>query len=172
VHDVGPGHVLEELAADMAGRAVARRSVGELARIALRVLDQGSNVGERRLGRRGEKHVSSGDQRDGLQVAFDVVRQLLHHVARDRQRADRPHADCVAVGRALRHGVDADGQGAARAVVDDYGLAELLRHLRRHQPRDVVGRAAGRLRHDEAQRPLRVPVSNLSCRCRREEKEP
>ena len=40
VHDLGAGHELEQLAADVAGRAVARRRIGELAGIGLGVRDQ------------------------------------------------------------------------------------------------------------------------------------
>ena len=40
VHDLGAAHVFEQLAADMAGRAVAGRGVRELAGIFLRVVDQ------------------------------------------------------------------------------------------------------------------------------------
>src|SRR5687767_6182024 len=40
VDDVGPGHELEELSAQVPGGAVARRAVGELARVLLRVGDE------------------------------------------------------------------------------------------------------------------------------------
>jgi hypothetical protein len=83
-------------------------------------------------------------------------------VPRDGERADRAHADRVAVGRALCHGVDADGEGAAGAIVDYDRLAQVLRQLRRDQARDVVGGAAGRLRDDETQRPLRE-LSGRGC---------
>jgi hypothetical protein len=77
-------------------------------------------------------------------------------VARDGERADRPLPERVAVGRGLGDRVDADGERAARPVVDDYRLAQLLRQGRRDDARDVVGGAAGRLRDDQADRPLRV----------------
>jgi hypothetical protein len=60
-----------------------------------------------------------------------------------------PHADRVAVGRRLRSRLDPDRQRAAGPVLDDDLLVELLRHLRREQPHDVVGRASRGLRHDE-----------------------
>jgi len=77
-------------------------------------------------------------------------------VARDGERADRSLADGVAVGRRLRDRVDADGERAAGAVIDDDALAEDLRQLRRDQARDVVGGAARGLRNDQANRPLGV----------------
>jgi hypothetical protein len=76
-------------------------------------------------------------------------------VARDGERADRALAERVAVGRGLGDRVDADGQRAAGAVVDDDGLAELLGQRGRDDARDVVGGAARRLRNDEAKGSLR-----------------
>ena len=69
------------------------------------------------------------DQRDRLEIALDVVGQLRHHVAGDGERADRPHADGVAVGRRLRDQVEPERERAARAVVDDDRLAQLLAEL-------------------------------------------
>src|SRR5215475_3359871 len=40
VHDLGAGHELEQLAADMAGRAIAGRCVRQLAGMLLRIVDQ------------------------------------------------------------------------------------------------------------------------------------
>jgi hypothetical protein len=79
-------------------------------------------------------------------------------VPRDGERADRADADGVAVRRALRDRVDADGECPARTVVDDDRLAELLRYPGRDDARDVVGRAARGLRNDETQRPLWIPI--------------
>ena len=45
---------------------------------------------------------------------------------------------------------------AARAVVDDDRLAELRTELGGEDARDRVGRAAGRLRHDEADRMIGI----------------
>ena len=64
-------------------------------------------------------------QRDRLEIALDVVGQLRHHVAGDGERADRPHADGVAVGRRLRDQIEPERERAARAIVDDDGLAQL-----------------------------------------------
>ena len=66
------------------------------------------------------------DQRDRLEVALDVVGQLLHDVAGDGERADRPHADGVAVGRRFRDQVEPDGERAAGTIVNDDLLAQLL----------------------------------------------
>src|SRR5262245_63738442 len=45
--------------------------------------------------------MSACRQRDRLEVALDVVGQLRYHVAGDSERADRPHAERVAVGLGL-----------------------------------------------------------------------
>ena len=88
-------------------------------------------------------------QRDRLEIALDVVGQLRHHVAGDGERADRPHADGVAVGRRFRDQIEAERERAAGAVVDDDRLAKLRTDHRSQNAGDVVGGAAGRLRNDE-----------------------
>jgi hypothetical protein len=69
------------------------------------------------------------NQRDRLEVALDAIGELRHHVTGDRQRADRAQAERVAVGLGFRGQVEADGQRAARAVVDHDLLADLLGKL-------------------------------------------
>ncbi len=85
----------------------------------------------------------------------DVVRQVVDHVRRQRQRADRRHAQRVAVGRRLRGEVHADGQRAAGPVVDHDLLADGVAERSGEQARQRVGGAAGGLRHDEVDRPIR-----------------
>ena len=58
----------------------------------------------------------------------------------------------VAVGRRLGREVGADGAAGARLVVDDQRRAQLLAHLLRQGAREEVGGAAGRERHDQADR--------------------
>jgi hypothetical protein len=77
-------------------------------------------------------------------------------VAGDGERADRPHADGVAVGGGLGDEIEAEGQCAARPVVDHDGRVQDRTELRRQDARHRVGRAARRLRHDEADRPVWV----------------
>ena len=93
--------------------------------------------------------MSARHQRDRLEIALDDIRQLRHHVAGDGEGADRPHADGVTVGRRLRDQIEPERERAARAIVDDDGLAQLRADHRRQNARDVVGGAAGRLRNDE-----------------------
>ena len=92
VLDLRAGHEFEQLAADMAGRAIARRRVGELARIGLGLLDQLLHRLDVRLRRYREHQMPVHDQRDRLEILLDDIGQLRHHVAGDRHRADRPDA--------------------------------------------------------------------------------
>jgi hypothetical protein len=100
--------------------------------------------------------VPARDDRDRLQVALDVVRQLRHHVSRDRERADRSHTDRVSVGLGLGSQVEADGECPARPIIDHDLLSQFLSELGAKNARDRVGRAAGSLRDDQPDGPIRV----------------
>src|SRR6516162_11331385 len=67
-----------------------------------------------------------------------------------------PPAARVSVGLGLRGQVEADGQRAARTVVDYDLLTKLLAELGTEDARDRVGGAAGGLRDDEPDRLVRV----------------
>ena len=71
----------------------------------------------------------------------------------DREVAGGAEQDGVAVGIGLRDALGRDQAVGARAVLDDHGLAEPLRHLRRHQPRQDVDAAARRKSDDDPDRP-------------------
>ena len=58
----------------------------------------------------------------------------------------------VAVGLGPRDELGADRAARAGAVIDDELLADVLRQVDRVKPRDAIGRAAGRERHDQAHR--------------------
>jgi len=59
----------------------------------------------------------------------------------------------VAVGRGARDRLGADVAARARAVLDDHRLAELGLELRLQDAGDEVDQAAGRIRHDNGDRP-------------------
>jgi hypothetical protein len=140
----------------VARRAVAGRGVEKLARIIFREGDELRHRVERQRGRDRQKEVSARGQRDRLQVTLDVVRQLRHHMAGDGERADRPHADGVAVRFGLCGQVETDGQRATRTVVDHDLLSQLLCELGAEDARDRIGRAARSLWDDQTDRPIRV----------------
>ena len=157
VLDLRPGHELEQLAADMAGRAVARRRVGELARIGLGLLDQFLHRFDVGLRRHREHQMPMHDQRDRLEILLDNIGQLGHHVAGDRHRADRSDRQRVAVRRRLCDVVHAKRERAAGLVLDDDGrAAERRAELGGQDARHSVGRAAGGLRHDQPDRPVGI----------------
>ena len=62
----------------------------------------------------------------------------------------------VAVARRLRHHLGADDAAGAAAVVDDDLAAGDLRQLGADDARDDVDGAAGRERHDQADRPIGI----------------
>ena len=61
-----------------------------------------------------------------------------------------------AVGRRAGDTLARDVGAAAADVLDDEALAELGRELRRDLARHLVGRPAGRIGHDDGDRPARV----------------
>src|SRR5437870_2014822 len=94
--------------------------------------------------------MAARDQRNRLKVPLNIVRQLRHHVPGYGKRANRPHANGVAVGWRLRDQVEAYRQRAAGAVVDDDLLAEFLRQFGGKDAGDGVGGACRSLRNDES----------------------
>jgi len=59
----------------------------------------------------------------------------------------------------MRDDVDADGAAAARTIVDDHLLAHRLEIFLREHARNQIGTAAGRERHDQADRAFGVIVA-------------
>ena len=126
VHNVRAGHELKQLAADVPGRSVARGRVRQFSGIVLCVCDQFRHGLKRRIGRSRQQHMPARDQRDRLKVTLDVIGEPAHHVARDRQRPDRPYADGVPIRIGFRRDVEADGQRAAGPIVHDDLLTKLF----------------------------------------------
>ena len=95
------------------------------------------------------------DHGDRHEVLLGVERQRLveRHVGRDLQIVDEQR---VAVGRRARDARAGDVGAAAADVLDDEILPELGRELRRDLARDLVGRPAGRVGHDDGDRPRRI----------------
>ena len=156
VHDIGAARVFEQLAADVARRSIAGGGVEKLARVVFCVSDELRHRLERQRRRDREQEVPARDDRHRLQVALDVVRQLRHHVSRDRERADRSHADGVSVGLSLCSQVETNGERPARPIIDHDLLSQLLSELGAKNARHSVGRAAGSLRDDQPDGPIRV----------------
>jgi hypothetical protein len=155
VHDEDVGRHLQVLEGEVAGAAVARRAVVELARLRLRERDELLEVLRRQIGVDDIQARHLGKQRDRLEVLDRVVGQLFEDERVDRERADVAEHDRVLVvgTRDLGH---RDVAGAARLVVDEDALAEQLAELGGGRAGDDLRAAAGSERHDEADR-LRRP---------------
>ena len=102
-----------------------------------------------------DRHQEEGNHRqhrDRRQVLLRLVghRRVEVDVGRERARGGEP--DGVAVGRRLRHRVDADHAARAGAVLHHHRLAELVAHARRDRAQDEVRAAARREADDEADR--------------------
>src|SRR3954466_15531772 len=89
-------------------------------------------------------------------------------VVDDGLAADRADEQRVAVGRALRRRLGADGGAGAGLVFDDHRLAQAQRKLFPDRARDDIDAAPRRERRDEADRARRV----LLCESRRAEQRP
>ena len=100
------------------------------------------------------RHVAG--ERDGREILQRIVAELGLHEGIDGERAVRADEQRVAVGRRARHRFGADAAAGAAAVVDHHRLAERARDPFADQAADDVGIAAGRERHDQMDRPVRI----------------
>ena len=79
--------------------------------------------------------------------------RIERHVRGDLQVVQQQR---VAVGRAARDAAGGDGGAAAADVLDDEVLPELLGKSRRQHARELIGRAAGRVGHDDGDGAARI----------------
>jgi hypothetical protein len=96
------------------------------------------------------------DARNRGEIAPDVEAALRVHVVHDGLAADRADEEGMAVRRAARRRLGADGRARAGLVLDHDRLAQARRELLRQRAGDDVDAAARRKRHDEADRPGRI----------------
>ncbi|MNS48014.1 hypothetical protein D3C72_805710 [compost metagenome] len=140
----------------MARAAVAARTIVQLARILLRVDDQVRQrldvvlLGEFIVHHQHVRH--RRHDRHRREILDRVVRQVGEQPGVDGVRGHRAHDQRVAVGRRLGHQIGADIAARARPVLHDHGLAERTAHLFGQHAGHGVQRAAGRVRHDKADR--------------------
>jgi hypothetical protein len=157
VHDVEAGHRLEQLAGHVIGRAGAGRRVIELPGLGLRERNQLLQRSGLHVGIHDEHEIRIVDRRDRREIAHQRERLVRHQRLVDRVRV-RHQQQRVAVGGALRNDLGADDRAAAGTVFDDERLAHGLLQALREEARVDVGRAAGRERHDDLDRPRRIVV--------------
>ncbi|MPM43662.1 hypothetical protein SDC9_90339 [bioreactor metagenome] len=159
MQNVHARHGGKHFTGQMDGGAVARRCVGELARLLLGVSDDFLDRLVRALGGVHHQHVGHhGQQADGREVLHRVIAQL------GVQRLVGGHADGgdhdgVAVARLLGHIVRTDVAARAGAVFHHHGLAQHAARLVAQRAGDHVHGASGRERHNPLDRlggPVRV----------------
>ena len=149
------GQVGHDRRGDVLPRPVAGRGIGHLVRIGAREFDQvlerglrqvlACDQGVRILDRQAHRH----------EVLLRVVGKLGVKPRVERDVRQRPQQQRVAVGRRLGHRLGADQGAGAGAVLDHHRLTQQRAELVGNLSRDAVEAAAGRLRHDEFQRPVR-----------------
>jgi hypothetical protein len=127
-------------------------------------------VGTSGNARIGDQEVRNiGDQRDRGEVPRRIDGQVPEDRGVDRDRADVPEEDRVAVGRGLGGRVHGDVARCAGTILDDDRLAEDLGEPRADDPRNDVRRATGGEGNDHPDRTIRV--GRLAQRKRRKERQ-
>ena len=147
VHQLGAGHGLEHLGREMRRGAGTGRRVVEAGWLRLGVVDELLDVLHRQRRMHHQHQRDRGDLGDRREI-LDRVVGLLLQAGVDRE-GDGRDQQRVAVRRGLGGGAGADGAAAARAIVDDDGLAPAVGEALRDQPRDRVGGAARDERHHQ-----------------------
>ena len=152
-------HLHARLAIEKLGRHVtraagARRCVGNLVRPRLGERDQLLD-GAHRQRRVDDEHLRhQARERDRREILERIVAGVGNERRHDRERVgDREQR--VAVGRRFRDELRADEAARARPIVDDHLLTEPFAEPRRERADDEVDVAAGRERHDDADRRAR-----------------
>jgi hypothetical protein len=152
---VEAGELLEQLARQVAHGAGTGGAVGQLAGIGLGI---GNELLERSH-RDGFVHHDGGggdgDDGNGHEVAGGIVRHLGHGHRVEHHGAGAAEQDGVAVGLRARDLAGGDGAAAAALVLDIDGAEQRL-HSLGPLPRDDVVHPAGRERHHQLDRPLRI----------------
>ena len=114
----------------MAGRAVARAAVGDLAGLRFRLRDEILQRA-RGMGLVHHQHLrDAAHQGDAGEIAARIVARRLHHAGHARE-SDGDRKQRVAVGRRALHVLRADDGALSRTVLDDDLLAQALRRAPR-----------------------------------------
>jgi hypothetical protein len=156
VHHVDARSRLEHFHNQMMLAAVADRSIGERR---VRAAGKCYEVLEgfyRQSGVDSEQHLGIDQARDRQQVLQRIERHFRVKMRADDDLRVRAEQQCVAIGRRFGYGLHGDVAVGPGTVLDDHRLAERLAKLRREQPRDGIGCSAGRIGHEEPDRPCGV----------------
>ena len=138
------GRLREQHHRQMAEIADAGGAVGDAVGFLLGQRDQlGDGVRrQRRIGRQHSRQPHRGRHRH--EILQRIVGQILVEPGIDRHRRVGGEAERVAVRIGLLERRQAHGAVGAAAVLDEDRLAQQLRQMIRHHPRDEIGAAAGR----------------------------
>jgi hypothetical protein len=148
---VQPGGALEQLGRQVLRGADVGRADVELAGVLAPVVDQLAQRLEGAARLADDDQVERGQRRHGREGLERVVGQRLEQGLADGGAAG-DQQQRVAVGRGRGHRLAGDHAAGAGLVVDDHRLAQGARHVLAHGARRDVGRAAGRVGHDDADR--------------------
>ena len=144
-----PRHAFEQHHVDVARAAKPDRGVVQLAGLRPRMRHHLRQRLEWRRRRNHENLVRQAIAADRREV-LHVVGQLGQDVRIDGEGLHAGGEQRVAVRRGFRDQIGGDLRGAAGAVLNDDWLAPQRAEPRRDRARDVVHRAAGRIRDDDA----------------------
>ncbi len=128
------------------------RSEREPGRLRLGHCDQIGHRLRRAVRRHDEDVRGVDDERDRLEVLLRVVGQLRVERRVYRMRTGEGEQHRVAVGRLLLDVLGGDDAARPRLVVDDHRLLDVLGQALADLPRDRVGHAPRRERHDDRDR--------------------
>ena len=161
VHHVNLGHLLEHLERQVRDLSAALRGIAELARVGARIRDKLRHVAGRQV-RAGDHEGRVGRDNANRHQGARIERKLCEQQMRDAQGAGRGAQQRIAVGACAGDVFRADIAAAPRTVFDDDRLPEDHAQLVGDEPRLDIGRAAGRKRHHDRDRPGRE--GRLGCR--------
>src|SRR5262245_18346094 len=147
--------------------AGAARSIVQLPGMSLGVVEQLMHRLDRQRSLYDHRLRNRADNADRPEILDRIVLDRLR-CRRDRHGADAADAERVAVANRLRDIAHTDSSAAARAVIDDDGLAERPFHVARRETPDEIGIAARRIGDDEGDG---LPGPTVLGECRRRSRQ-
>ena len=168
VHDVGLGHQLEHLHADVELRADTGRGVVELAGIGFDERDQFLEVAglHRRIADQHQRQ--PGNHADRREIAEWIVGQVAVEMRIDRHRRVHHHHQRVAVGCCLGELPGRDAAVSGRLVVDDHRLMHRRRESIGDGPRHEVQSATRCGGDHDLDRLRRIVILRVRRSCRKQ----
>src|SRR4051794_19571135 len=125
MNEVNMSFVLEQFHRELLSAAQSSRTIGELTRLAARIIDE---VAERFGGNAGieTEHEGTGCDLSYRRKIFDCVDALGTRKQRRHQMTDIKDDERITVGRRLYGHLECDGAGSTGAIVGDHRLTEFF----------------------------------------------